>query len=370
MFELLWLILLFPMVWPFVAKRLWHTELTWQEVGMNVVLAVGLASVIWFSGRYVNAMDVEIWNGEVIGKSRVAVSCEHSYECRCTGSGSERSCSTCYEHDEDYDWIVRSNVGNFAISRIDRQGLHTPPRWSAVRAGDPVALEKDYMNWVKGASHSLFHEREALAAAYAGSLPDYPRVYDYHHADRVLSVGLALPDLGDWNRALADRLRKLGPQKQANVVVVITSANKGYVEALRAHWNGAKKNDVVVVIGARPSADGGRMEISWADAFSWSKTDLVNIELRDHVGSLGLLDRDTVLETIDRTIQDTFERRPMADFEYLKAEIEPPAWVIVLTILAAIPGSLMLTLVFHRNDVTIVDILRILPLMLRVASRR
>ena len=41
------------------------------------------------------------------------------------------------EHDYDIDWDVKTTLGTFTISRIDRQGLSEPARWTSVKVGDP-----------------------------------------------------------------------------------------------------------------------------------------------------------------------------------------------------------------------------------------
>ncbi len=125
-------LLLFPIVWPLIAKRIWDNEISWSEMGLNIGIVVLLVTAVWQAGRYGQMADVEIWNGEVTKKQRTLVSCSHSYQCNCrqtcSGSGSNQSCTqicdTCYEHSNDWDWDVSSTAGNFTIDRIDRQGSH------------------------------------------------------------------------------------------------------------------------------------------------------------------------------------------------------------------------------------------------------
>ena len=42
------------------------------------------------------------------------------------------------------------------------------------------------------------------------------------------------------------------------------------------------------------------------------------------------------------------------EFEYLKDEIDPPTWVLILCIIFAIPGSLALAYLFDRIDLATV----------------
>src|SRR3989338_855858 len=353
----LYLLLLFPVVWPFIAKRLWHTEISWREMGLNIGIIAVAVAVVWIGGRGLKASDTEIWNGQVTGKEQVWVSCEHSYECNCretcSGSGKDRSCSTtcdtCYEHFNDWNWTVRSDVGNFNIARIDRRGSYEPPRWTKVIKGQPVASERTFVNYIKAVPESLFNKNSSVKEQYKGKLPDYPHVYDYHYANRVIPVGVQVADLADWNHKLALALRELGPKKQANAIIVLSGeTNSQYAHALEEHWLGGKKNDVVVVLGVPEYP-----KISWAYVMSWTDRELFKVKLRDALLDQKTLDADKVVTLIDSHVKELFVRKPMKDFEYLWAEVTPPMWINVLAFMIAIFGSMGLTYVFQRRDVNI-----------------
>lgn len=355
--DIFWIILIFPVVWPFIARIVFHSTITWTEMALNVVLVLVLVSAVWVAGRYAETADREVWNGEVTGKDSYRVSCSHSYPCNCrtvtVGTGKSRTtttqCDTCYEHSYDIDWVVHSNVGKIYINRVDRQGLHEPPRWTRAYKGEPVATTHMYTNYIKASDNSLFNaSQQNLVKKFEKLIPEYPlEVYDYHYIDRVLAVDVDVPDLDKWNFELAQYLRELGPKKQANVVIVIVNTdNPLYMDALRSAWKGAKKNDIVVTIGVTDYPN-----ISWANAWSWSKNEMVNVTLRDEITNIGTLDRSVVLKTINDTVMKYFERRPMAEFEYLKDEIEPPLWVQILAGIIAVLGSVGLTVWFHHVDI-------------------
>jgi len=44
---LLWL-LIFPIVWPFVAKAIWPRVLQWGEVAANIGIVVVVVSIVFF----------------------------------------------------------------------------------------------------------------------------------------------------------------------------------------------------------------------------------------------------------------------------------------------------------------------------------
>ena len=350
------LLLLLPLIWPFVAKMIWKHEITLAELGLNLLIGVLIVVSGWALGRYAQALDVQILNGQVTGKRSERVSCEHSYSCNCrescSGSGQNRSCttvcSTCYEHSYDIDWLLTTTVETLKINRVDRRGTTEPPRYTAAQVGDPVAVAENYQNYIKAAPDSLFNaaQNASLLKEFGARLPAYPdQVYDYHYVNRVLTDGVALPDQAQWSRQLAERLRSLGPQLQVNLVVVLTSsADPRYADALHAKWLGGKKNDVVVVLGT-PAFP----VIGWARVLSWSDREVFKVELRDALTDLKEASLEPVLSTIEHHVQKGFKRRPMSDFEYLKDEVEPPLWVTGLLLLLSAIASVGAAVYFANN---------------------
>ncbi|WP_156799806.1 hypothetical protein [Novosphingobium resinovorum] len=342
------LLLTLPMVLIAIGVRVFlHQTITWLEAAGQLLIGVIVVGVVWGISTYSLTADTETLNGYVTGKARNEVSCSHSYRCNCyttcSGSGKTRSCSehcsTCYDHSYDVDWDVGSTVGGFTIARVDRQGLSEPARWSHVQTGDPVAVPHGYTNYVKGAPDSLFH----VIGDFKGTLPEYPGFYDYQFSDRVIG---APRDAALWNRNLALSLRTLGAEKQVNFVIVISDQPKRFAEALRSKWLGGKKNDIIVVVGAKhyPTID-------WVEVFSWSKLDIVNVSLRQDLLESRSLDPVRTIDIIARNARAHYVRRPMSDFEYLKDDVKPSAWVLVLALILGTAASAGAAYIFHRNGV-------------------
>lgn len=349
--EILLLLLIVPVGWPFIAKAVWGREYSFQELALNILLASALAGGVWAAGRYSQMRDIEIINGAVTSKYRATVSCSHSYSCNCsTDSKGNQSCSTCHEHFNDYDWVLRTSANNenLTISRTDRQGAMEPWRYTRANVGDPVAVEHAHVNYVKAASSSLFHDKGATLTPLA--LPAYPNsVYDYHYVKRALSAGVAVPDLEQWNTDLAMTLRELGPQKQVNFVVVFANTDSpAYAQALEHAWLGGKKNDVVVVLGTPKYPT-----ISWVRVLSWTDRQDFKVALRDHLLDLKTVDRDKVMAFLKADTQAAFVRKNMEDFAYLKYEIDPPLWVSILAFLLSSMSSVGLSYYFSKNEVTV-----------------
>lgn len=351
------LLLLIPLVWPFVAKALWKREITLLELMANLAIGVAVVTASYYGGRYLQGLDFEVQNGRLLSKVSEEVSCEHSYTCNCretcSGAGTSRSCSTscdtCYEHSYDVDWKLKTEVGDIKVSRVDRRGTTEPPRYTRAKPGDPVSVTKAYENYIKAAPDSLFNKatEQSLKAQFAPKLMPYPfDVQDLHYVNRVLVQGVSVPDVAQWNADLQDMLATLGPKKQVNAVIVITSEpNPNFAEALRAHWLGGKKNDVVVVLGVPQYP-----EIAWSRVFSWTDRELFKVELRDALQELKTLERSQVMGVLKEHITQGFVRKPMKDFEYLKNEVEPPLWLSILLAFLGLAVSVGTSLYLARND--------------------
>lgn len=305
---------------------------------------------MWYAGRYVQMRDVEIINGAVTGKAQERVSCSHSYSCNCTrNSKGNRTCSTCYEHLFDYDWVLftSANTDKIKITRVNRQGTEEPPRFTKAKIGDPVAAEHSYLNYVKAARNSLFYDKGEVITDIA--IPAYPgEIFDYHYVNRVLSINVPVQEVDKWNHEIGMALRELGPKKEANFIVAFVNGNNPtYAQALERAWIGGKKNDVVLVLGTPKYP-----EISWVRVLSWTDKQDFKVKLRDDVLALKTVDRERIIQALVENTDKLFLRKQMSDFEYLKYEIDPPLWVTILTFLTSAAASIFMSIYFSKNKVT------------------
>lgn len=309
----------------------------WNEKLLVTFIALIVASTTVGIGMFSETSDTEILNGKVTSKEKERVSCSHSYDCNCrnvttcTGMGKDRSCSTsrvcdtCYEHRYDYDWIVHSTIGNFEIDRVDRQGIHTPPRWSVVETNDPVSKRHTFLNYIKAARTNVIN-RQNTKITYP--IPEYPdRIYDYYKVDRAMNVGADIKNLAAWNKEVSELTKELGPSKQLNLIVVFTKYEESYADQLNAAWVGGKKNDVIVVIGTN---DGKIAD--WVRVLSWSKREDFKIDIRERIVGQNLNPKD-IIDQIGVILNKQFERREMEEFKYLQYDIDPPFGFVVAALL-------------------------------------
>lgn len=321
-----------------VGKYWFYKTATWAEIALFSVVGVAILTGSFYMMRHGVNADHEIINGQVTTKRVDKVDCEHSYSCNCrtvkSGNSTTTQCDTCYEHSHDYDWLIVTTVGKLKVERVDDQGVNKPPRWEAAQAGQPVARWHKYQNYIKSSADTIMGY-EYTDSPLMKLVPTYPAIYDLHYADRVIPVGMTLPNKAEWNGRLALALRTLGADKQANVIMIVTNEKSPmFAKAVMSAWAGAKKNDVVVVVGAAnyPAVD-------WVSVHSWSKTDMVNVSLRNRIMDQKTLHPERTISLIDATIREYYQRRPMSDFEYLRDSADPPTWMlVVMTLLSIVVG--------------------------------
>lgn len=364
--ETFYLILLIPVVVALIARWKFNHSINWLEAAAQIVIVSIVVSIVFFAGRYSQMYDTEIWNGEVTSKHRDQDYWLESYECNCittcSGSGSNESCtttcSTCYRDHYTVDWYLTSNIeSKIQLKYLDWESKKVykepdPKSYKDAYVGEPCALEHGYTNYIKAVPESLFNPEDSnKIEQFADLIPSYPEVYGEYHVDRVLTMGMGGHlQLKKWNDYLGDKVKKLGPKKQVNVILVIVNTdNQMYRYALERAWLGGKKNDVIVILGVADYP-----KISWADTITLGQNagnSLMTVTMRDDLMKIGTIeDYVPIIDTIGRVVDQKFDRKPMADYEYLKDSIEPPTWVVILAFVLSFVLSGILTWVFHVYD--------------------
>jgi hypothetical protein len=356
-----WMVLLLiTLPLPWVAKVIWPHKIQLLEIVCTLLITTAVISAVYFAGTVGRTWDNEIWNGEITGKERDHGHYLRPYQCNCyttcSGSGANQSCSetcsTCFEDRYTVTWSAKSSIGSFTIQHLDRGSSSVyntpdPGRYTIVQIGDPCSKAVSFTNYVKAVPESLFHANPLLQEKFAGKVPAYPgNIYDLYKIYRVLSVEVNVSDIAAWNHELSLTLRKLGPHRQANAIIVFVNTNDpNYQYALESAWLGGKKNDIIVLLGTPNYPN-----IDWVGVVSWTDKQLFKVQLRDDLLALKQVDRTKILETIDKHTSTTFVRKNMKDFEYLKDQIEPPLWVVLLALVLGVFASLGASFYFYHND--------------------
>lgn len=174
-------------------------------------------------------------NGKVTGKHKDTVSCEHSYQ-TCTTSNKVTTCTTHYEHWNDYDWVVDTTLDSVRVGRVDRQGNDEPPRFTKVIIGEPASRSYNFNNYLLADKDSLFLQN----ASVPSKIPQ-PAIYDYYRVDHVVGE-VELPEV-------ESTLDVLLQGKRFNVkVVTVVDKPIEYFYSVMMSWLGGKINDVIIVV--------------------------------------------------------------------------------------------------------------------------
>jgi hypothetical protein len=362
--ESLLLLLFFPLAWPFIAKRIWSHTINWQEMALQILIVVSLTTGVWQLGKYGQMADTEIWNGEVISKLREHGHYVRSYECNChevcSGDDENESCSsecdTCYEDHYTVKWSADTTVGGIIFDEKDSTWRSVynspdPPAFVRCTPHEPASLPKRYTNYIQAVPESLFNTHQDLSVLYKDMIPEYPKVYDFYKIDRIIDVGAGLtPEVHKiLNDGLNHELIALGHSKQTNIILFVTNIKDPmYRYAIENAWLGGKKNDVIAFIGTENN------KIIWTDVMTWalnSGNELFQVTTRDDLKKIGEINPTKVVSVISENIAKHYDRPQMKDYQYLESSIEPPAWVIVFSVILSVGGSLGLTVIFHRTDI-------------------
>lgn len=317
------------------------------QVPGQAVVAVISALVIYHS----NTSDTEAWNGRVTAKKSERVMCSHTYCCgystyQCGKSTCTRCSSWCRHHPYDVNWAVYTSLGErLNVSRVDWQGAREPPRWSAVRVGEPSTTAHHYENYIKASPDSLFSRTDAQVRKM--DMPPYPgSVYDYYRYDHFVPLGMAVEGHKRWEALLSELNADIGKANEVNVLLVTVPCwDRGRFRDLERAWLGGKKNDVIVVASVDE-----RLGLKWVEVMSWTKNAMMGITIRDELMGHGHLDPDHAVPVLRNAVATHFVRRPMADFKYLKASITPTTLQWALSLIVGLLVAVVLGIVCHTHD--------------------
>jgi len=367
MSNLLWLLLI-PILFPFIAAAALKNSINYHEVGIQVVVSVLFVSLSWAIGSWSATSDREIWNGEVISKSRDHGQYTESYDCNCrsvqscTGSGSNKSCSsrqvcdTCYREHYTVTWSADTTVGDFRFKHLDRTSRSVynspdPTDYVACQRGQPASREHSYTNYVQAVPESLFASNESLIKKFAGKIPSQPRVFEHYKYDRIINDGVIDAEQEKLlNDHLSYALKTMGASHQVNIIVILTKIkDQNFKAAVENAWQGGEKNDVVLFIAAN---DDGT--VAWADVMTWalnSGNEMLQVSLRNDLLDLPAIDAANIGQSAVLNISNHYVRPKMKDYEYLKDAIQPSILQTVIILILSLIISGLLTWFFHKNDV-------------------
>lgn len=381
-----WIMFIVAVTFGFYRKISNPKEFVWCE--MPIQLASSTLSLILlfslFFSTSTNLTDTEVWNGYVTGaefyegwteKTTHEVD-EYDSKGNRTGSHTEttytyhppewKECTTAGDTSIDHG-LYNKLAGYFGnekkklLYHIDQSSIGDGNMYYVTYAPGqheiiPASRPHWFVNYLK-ASDSVEKMRGGISL-YKDLLRPYPQVYygsfGEIELDRVIDAGVQLPEKWKVNvdKTLDRTLTQLGSTKQVNVLVyAVKTADIGFAQALEEFWVKGKKNDVIVLVGVTEFP-----KIAFAHVIAWTKIEEFRINLRNKIletGDLsdGIAFANAITEEISKPpSQGGFERRPMADLEYLIADIRLPWWCQLLIVLIGGAASWGTSLILINNN--------------------
>lgn len=287
---------------------------------------------------------IQILSGKITSKYRDDVSCEHSYSCSCNSDG---ECDTCYEHTNDYDWVLETNIKNkkIIIDRVDQRGTKEPPRFSNAFIGESAFIEDKYFNYFKMSKRNTIHSEASSSVSNSIEAVNfnYPSVYDYYKINRVISDGASLPI---DNKNIGNMLSSINPQKQVNLIIIVTSKDKdidNYMISVREKFYGGEKNDIFIII----QSEAGKILNS--RVFSRSSNKILDEKLEFFIKKIDEFNDESFQSGVKDIITENFVRENYEQYAYLSNEISFGVKYIVIYV--AFISLLILTMILESNSV-------------------
>lgn len=355
----IWFALIIPVVAVIILYVFFHKKIAWWESIMILVI-ISIVIMLMKYGTEVSQtsdkeylMDYEInaqkfdeWDEEV--PCRHEIPCSHPKYCedrdkdgKVTG---EHQCG--YEHSNDgyyhpYDvdvhpeyCVAGTHLGrDVGISRDEYERLVV--QWKATpifvdmhRDYHSIDGDKHYVNWngdVNTVESLTFQRNYENRVQATHTILNFPEV---DTADVRYYTLKEYPDnetslLGEGNSQINKYINQsnslFASEKQVKIFYLIFK-NQPLEAALKQeqYWKGGNKNEVNICIGI----DNNR-KIKWSYVFSWTKKEIVKIQIRDSIMSSKVLSNQTYKSIIDYSnsvIVQKFERRQFKEFSYLTVE--------------------------------------------------
>ncbi len=347
-------LLLVPIVVGGVAFVVWHHTITWREFGLQLFVTLALLVGCWAFAWHRSTQAIEHFGGRVVDKrsgTQACCHCESDCQRRNRNGVCVRSRQRC-SHAHDYWWSlsISTSTSGEANVQLGEECLDAPYHsagWSRVGVGDPVVVPHEYTDYLAGDRNSLVRRQGTTAQVepYLDRIPPFPRIHDELFVQEVVADGVVIPH--GWQREIAEINADLGPRKQVDLTVLLTSADDpNYALAVESVWGLQPKNALHLILGA---PDG--RTIAWARVVTLSNVELLEVSLREGLEGRQL-DDPTLLSFVRQELDAKFERTPMAEFAYLAGAAAPSgAWLIGLYSLALVL-SLGLSWLMHRLDVS------------------
>lgn len=334
-----------------IIRMCYGSSITPKEVlahcGVGLVAAL-VATGITVGSMWSGTFETNLIHGKITGKEQTWTSCEHEYKCgeSCSSdSKGNRTCVPIYcdEHTNDWDWTVYTSVGSFDIDRVDRRGSREPPRWTAVKIGEPATLEVSTSNFLKAMEETVLLPPKAKIISNVKE----PREYDYYRVNLVVNNSKVSTD--GFNDYIRNWLILNGAKKQISPWVIVTEyPTEAYADSVLYQIHGGAKNSLVLIYGVDDSG-----EVKWFRAHTFAmgmKNSVMLSKLRQE--ALGTkLTLDTIKSQL-KIVETDFKRVSNSEFkELFDSSVKANPWVIFVVLVLQMVAMFFVGRFFHLERV-------------------
>lgn len=347
----LFLLLLFPIFWPFFARKIWKNRITMDEMMANIGLVMLVVMVCWFAGRYSSVFDTEVLNTRVVEKTREHGTYLRSYSCNCrTDSKGNRTCSTCYERHYTVTWFIDTFFGPVTLDHVDRTtravySYPNPQIYKDCKIGDPASITRSFTNYVKAVPETLFSFKQ-LSKEELAEVPKYPSIFDEYKYRHTIQYHFNEELPSQVTKDLALGLRDLGEKKRLNALLVFTSLNVDVVKSkFDSAWKAGKRNNIILFFQVQDQKVVETATTLWVNNIG---NETFAAGLRQMFDGKDIKEIPKILLT---SASASYKLPDDKVFDYLKDDIETPSWCLILSIIISIAGSVGLSIYFANNEV-------------------
>ena len=250
-----------------------------------------------------------------------------------------------WEHHNAKNYITTTDNGKFSVNSVpDGRKLNdyfinsTKELEEYYPINRPTASIHTYTNKVKS-SYSIYKNNEIDENEYP-DLPNYPMNEDNFVISRLIG------DFGEDKDEYDNKLNKINSNlndtnnvnntegtksyKQVNIIFVnLGNVDKDYGYALQNKWQNGNKNDFIISFGTDEDNN-----IIWCYPITWSESEDLKYDIRNYMeDNKNLNDFDTILDDTSDVVENEFERKQFADFNYIQVPLSTLSKVLMIIIL-------------------------------------
>jgi hypothetical protein len=373
----IWFALFIPVLVIIALYIFFHTKIVWWE-SLGILVVVALVILLmkyctevsqtsdkeYYMDYTIQGVKYDAWDEEV--------SCRHPKYCQeynsCKSKDSKGNCQggyetvQCgYEHLYDVDYHPEHYEANTKLGDSYNISLETYFRLMKQFKATPVFVEmnRDFHS-IDGDAHSVNWDGNVNSVEYLVSEHTYEnriqashtvlnfpivdtadvryyKLKEYPDVRGSIAPSLLGEDNYPINRYINQSNALFAHNKQAKVFYLIFK-NLPVESALKQeqYWKGGNKNEINICIGID-----NQRQIKWAYVFSWTKKEIVKIEIRDNIMEHKVLNDvafKSIIDNANNVIIKKFERRHFKEFSYLTVEPTKACvvWAYIISALLSI----------------------------------